>query len=87
MIETILGSIINIAEYILDIRWYELPYKLLYLSIPILFGYCTAVIVFCFPLSLVEAITKKKLKDEIESKIVKVLAALFSIVFFVALFQ
>ena len=87
MFEIILRGIKNAIGYILDIQWHELPYKLLYLSIPIVFGYCTALIVFCFPLSIVEAITKRKLKDEIESKVVTVLATIFSIIFFIALFQ
>ena len=87
MVKQIFVSVSNMIDYILDIRWYELPYKLLYIGMIICFGYCAALIVFCFPLAIIEAITKKKLNEKTENKIVKILSTCFSVTFLLMFFS
>lgn len=62
----------NLLDYILDALYLlcVAPYKILYLIVFIGIFYCAALIVVGVPTSIWEAITKKKVKEDIEKKIV-----------------
>ena len=80
-------SIKNMVDYILDIRWYELPKNLLFIGVIIGIGYCAALIVIGFPCSIIEAIIKRKLNEGVVSKIITVVSVCFIIVFLLELFS
>jgi len=82
----IFSSVINMIDYIVDIRWYELPLNILYLGLIIGYGYCVALITIGFPCTIIEAILKKTINKEIENKIIKVASGFFSIAFLIGIF-
>ena len=64
---TMLGKI---TESITSI--FEAPYQLLYLLVLVCFSYCAALILIGFPCSIWESITKKKVNEDIEKKVITV---------------
>lgn len=81
----IIGDIIN---YIFEIKLFDVPYLVASLAIGALIGYCASLIVIGFPCSIFEAITKKKINDEVKNKIIKIVAICFvAILWFVLLHQ
>lgn len=62
----------NFFEIVMDIIFflYEAPYRILYLIVFIGLCYCVAMILVGFPCSIWEAITKKKIPNKIQDKII-----------------
>ena len=83
----IFTSIKNMIDYILDIRWYELPKNLLFIGVIIGIGYCAALVVIGFPCSIIESVIKRKLNENFQSKVITVVAVCFIIVFLLELFS
>lgn len=69
----------SLVQYIFDIRWYEIPKNILFLGLLIGMSYCAALIVISFPVSVWEHFAKKKARKDIESKVIAVVTACFSI--------
>ena len=78
-----LESIFNI----LGALFVDLPRAFLYLLICGGMAYCVSLVLIGFPVSIWEAITKKKVNNEIENKIIRIVAICLFIVLFIALFS
>jgi hypothetical protein len=75
----------DILSYILDIKLFEVPRLIGYLAITAVFGYCAALMLIGFPCSIFQDITKKKINNDIENKITRIVAICFVIVFWTML--
>lgn len=53
---------------------------IVYSALSIAYGYCAAMILIGFPCSVWEAITKKKINDDIRDKIIKIVTICLSII-------
>ena len=73
-------------DYILDTLFmlWEAPYRILYIAVFVGFSYCAAMMIVGIPTSIWEAATKKKVREDIEKKViivVTVFIALAAIIF------
>lgn len=64
---TVLGKIAESFTSVLNA-----PYQLLYILVLVGFGYCVALTLIGFPVSIWEHFAKKKVNEEIEKKVIKV---------------
>ena len=69
----------DMLDYILDIRWYEIPYHIAIAAIAIAIAYCTAMFFVSYPVSVWEHFTKKKVNEEKEAKFIKLVSVLLSV--------
>lgn len=72
--------LLAMLDYILDIRWHEVPYHIAMVAVMICVAYCVTMFLIGFPVSIWEHFTKKKVNAEKEAKIIKAVTVLFSAV-------
>lgn len=70
----------DMVKYIVNIRLIDLPDLIVDVGLSALVGYCAAMILIAFPVAVYETITKKNVNDEIEDKIIKIVAICFFII-------
>lgn len=58
----------NMISYVFDLKIVDIPEVIAYLGLSGLFGYCAAMIIIGFPVTVWEYFTKKKVRQETESK-------------------
>ena len=68
--------------HIFNLKIVDIPLHIAYLAISGLCGYCSAMILIGFPVSVWEHFTKKKVREDIESKLIKIIAICFAVVMF-----
>lgn len=85
MIENIFDIISRIFDYLLDLKIIDIPLHIAYFGVTIGLAYCVATIVVSFPCSLWEAITKKKLNDDKQDKVIHIFTVLFAIIMLMVL--
>lgn len=66
--------IVDIFDYIFDLRITDIPRIIAYIGASALIGYCTSLILIGFPCSVWEALTKKKVNDEMQKKVIRIVA-------------
>lgn len=81
IVKSIIHWIISIIDRILNIRIVDIPLVIVYCGVTIMIGYIASLFIIGFPCTIIEAITKKKIPDEIEDKIIRIGTIIFSSVF------
>lgn len=80
MIKRIIDIFGDILDYIFNIKLFDVPALIAYLAVSAGMGYCAALILIGFPCTIYESITKKKINDDIENKVIKIVAICFVII-------
>lgn len=77
----------NLFEKALDliVFLFEAPYRILYLMVLGGFGYCGALMLVGVPVSIWKHVTKKKVREDIERKVIIVVAVCLTIAMFLRL--
>ena len=75
----ILKFAFDIIGYLLNIKLMDIPRHLAFFGISCGFGYCAALFVIGFPVSLWEAFTKKQVDKDKEDIVIRYTAILFSV--------
>lgn len=75
----ILKFAFDVFGYLLNIKLYQIPRHIAYLGISCGFGYCAALFVIGFPVSLWEHFTKKQVNKDKENKVITYTAISFSV--------
>ena len=75
----------DMLSYILSIELSQIPLHIAYVAIIGLVSYCGSMILISFPCSVYESITKKKINDDIQDKIIRIVAICLGIVLFTRL--
>ena len=70
-----------IFDYLLNIKLFEVPSLLFYVFLIAVVGYCAALMIVGIPCSIFEKITKKKVREDIEKKIIVFVSICLSIAF------
>ena len=81
MEKSIFEIISDMVFYIFDIKISEIPLHIAYVGVIALCSYCASSFLIGFSCSVWETITKKKVNEEIQSKIIHILAMCLSIMF------
>lgn len=68
------SMISDIVYYIFNIKLIDLPLLIAYFGISVLVGYCASMILIGFPCSIYKSITKKEVNEEIENKVIRIVA-------------
>lgn len=76
------GIIRDIVDYIFNIKVFDLPLLIAYLGVSAIVGYCASLILIGFPCSIYKSITKKEINDEIENKVIRIVAICLVIVLY-----
>lgn len=75
----------DMLVYILSIELYQIPYHIAMFAISALVGYCSAMVLIGFPVSVWEHFTKKKVDGEKEGKVIAYAAIFFTAIFILRL--
>lgn len=70
----------DMLEHIFSIQWTMLPYYIAMIAACIMMAYCAAMFLTSFPVSIWEHFAKKKVNDEKEAKVIKVVTTILSII-------
>ena len=82
MEKSILEIIGDMFKYILDIKLSQIPLHIAYVAVSFGIGYCISLIVIGFPCTVYESITKKNINDDIQNKIIRIVAICLGILLF-----
>lgn len=80
MIKNIFEIIGGILSYIVNIKLFDVPELIAYLAVYAVFGYCASLILIGFPCSIFKDITKKKINEDLENKITRIVAICFVVI-------
>lgn len=80
MIKSFFAIVGEVLSYIINIELIEIPRLIGYLAITAVMSYCVALILIGFPCGIFQDITKKKINDDIENKVTRIVAICFVIV-------
>ena len=80
-IYNVLNIISDMFSCILEIKLVELPQLIALIGVSGMVGYCVSMFLVGFPCSVWEAITKKKINEDIQNKIICIFAICLSIAF------
>lgn len=69
----------DMFSYLLSIEVSQLPYHIAMIGVSAMMSYIAALVVIGFPCSVWEAITKQKIKDEVEDRITRFATILITI--------
>ena len=75
----------DILNFIFDLRLVDVPLLIFYVGLCGMFGYCVSMIIIGFPCSVWEAVTKKKIPDEKQDKVIKILSICLFVIFLLGL--
>lgn len=88
ILQGIFNAFASILDYVFNLRIADIPYFLFIIGISGGIGYCLSLIIIGFPCSIWEAITKKKISDEKQDKVIKIVAiCLFTIILLLTLYD
>lgn len=80
VVSDIVHLIIDVIYRILDIRIIDIPLIIAYVGVIAMIGYIASLIIIGFPCTIIEAITKKKIPDEIQNKIIRIVAICLDVI-------
>lgn len=80
MMKSIFEVIEKMVSYLLDLKLFDLPLIFFYILEVVVIGYCASLVLIGFPCSVWNELAKKKISDEIESKITRIVAICIGIV-------
>lgn len=74
--------VLTIITYIFNVKLFDIPIHIMYALVSGLIGYCTAMILIGFPITIWEHFAKVKVREDIQNKIIGFVAICISAIFF-----